>query len=250
MTTDHEAWRDLIAVHSLDALDDHEAAEVEDHLRDCPKCREELKAYRETAAVLAYAGTDAPEGLWDRIAQGIESHPDEPRPPLELIVGGRRTETSAASRPTWVWRAAAAAAVVVIAGTGAEIVHQDHRINQLSTAVADQSLLRQATAAALDPTAKHLALISPTGAVQATAAVLPDGDGYVVDAAMARLPSDKTYQLWTITGDRATSAGVMGPNPSVVRFHLAPGTDSVAVTEEPSGGSAQPTSAPVAYSTV
>jgi anti-sigma-K factor RskA len=245
MSIDHEGLRDLVAVYALDALDDDEAASVEDHLRDCPRCREDLKGHQETAALLAYEGADAPEGLWDRIAAGVTPEPEDARPPLELIVGGR-----AASAPTmtrsWVWRAAAAAAVVVVAGTGVEIAHQDHRINQLSSALADQSLLQQATSAALDPSAHRLALTSADGSVQATAAVLANGVGYVVDTAMPGLPADKTYQLWSLTSGRTVSAGLMGSHPSVTRFHLAPGASGVAVTVEPAGGSAEPTSQPVA----
>lgn len=245
MSIDHEGLRDLVAVYALDALDDDEAATVEDHLRDCPRCREDLKGHQETAALLAYEGADAPEGLWERIAAGVTPEPEDARPPLELIVGRRSASGPTTSR-SWLWRAAAAAAVVVAAGTGVEIAHQNHRINQLSSALADQSLLQQATSAALDPSARRLALTGAHGSVQATAAVLPDGVGYVVDTAMPALPGDKTYQLWSLTSGRPVSAGLMGSHPSVTRFRLAPGASGVAVTVEPEGGSAQPTGPPVA----
>ena len=245
MSIDHEALRDLVAVYALDALEDNEASTVEDHVRDCPRCTEDLKAHRETAALLAYEGADAPEGLWDRIAAGITPEPEDARPALELIVGERRGAERPGAR-TWAWRAAAAAAVVVVAGTGVEIAHQDHRINQLSSALADQSLLQQATAAGLDPSARRLALTSSDGSVQATAAVLPDGVGYLVDSAMPGLPATETYQLWSLTSGKPVSAGLMGSHPSVTRFHLAPGASGMAVTVEPAGGSAQPTTQPVA----
>jgi anti-sigma-K factor RskA len=241
MSIDHEGLRDLVAVYALDALDDDEAARVEDHLRDCPRCREELRGHQETAALLAHEGSDAPEGLWDRIAAGVAPEPDVDRPRLELIVGERSPSAPSRSR-SWGWRAAAAAAVVVVAaGTGVEVAHQNHRINQLSSALAGQSLLQQATSAALDPSAHRLALTSANGTVQATAAVLPNGVGYVVDTAMPGLSGDKTYQLWSLTSGRSISAGLMGPHPTVTRFHLAPGASAVAVTVEPEGGSAEPT---------
>ena len=249
MSIDHEALRDLVAVYALDALDDAEAASVEDHLRDCPRCREDLRAHQETAALLAYEGTDAPEGLWDRIAAGVTPEPEDARPPLELIVGQRRSSAPAGIR-SWWWRGAAAAAVVIVGGTAVELAHQDHRINQLSSALADQSLLQQATAAALNPSARRLALTGGNGTVQATAAVLPDGVGYMVDSAMPRLPDGETYQLWSLTSGRPVSAGLMGAHPSVTRFHLAPGASGMAVTVEPAGGSAQPTGQPVASGTI
>ena len=241
----HESMRDLVAVYALDALEESEAAEVEDHLRQCPRCRDELAGHRETAALLAYAGSPAPEGVWERISGEIGSGLTPPAPKLSLMIGGQRRPAR-----TWALRAAAAAAVVVLAGTGFEISHQDNRINQLSSALADQSLLRQATAVALDPAARRLALTSPSGQTQATAAVLPDGTGYVVSEAMPALPVGRTYQLWSIVSGRAISSGLMGAHPGVTEFRLADQASVLAVTVEPAGGSARPTSEPVASGSV
>ncbi|HVA44086.1 MAG TPA: anti-sigma factor [Acidimicrobiales bacterium] len=241
----HESMRDLVAVYALDALEESEVIQVEDHLRDCPRCRDELAAYRETAALLAYAGTPAPQGIWEKISGEIGDAGTHPAPKLSLMIGGQKRPAR-----TWALRAAAAAAVVVLAGTGLKISHQDNRINQLTSALADQSLLRQATAVALDPAAKRLALTSPSGQTQATAAVLPDGTGYVVSEAMPALPAGRTYQLWSIVSGRAISAGLMGSHPGVTEFRLADQASTLAVTVEPAGGSARPTSEPVASGSV
>jgi len=241
----HESIRDLVAVYALDALEESEVAQVEDHLRDCPRCRDELAGYRETAALLAYAGTPAPRGVWEKISEEIGDGEAHPAPKLSLMIGSQKP----AAR-TWALRAAAAAAVLVLTGTGFEISHQDIRINQLTAALADQSLIRQATAVALDPAARRLALTSPSGQTQATAAVLPDGIGYVVSEAMAALPAGRTYQLWSIVSGRAISAGLMGPHPGVTEFRLADQAGILAVTVEPAGGSARPTSEPVASGSV
>lgn len=241
----HESMRDLVAVYALDALDASEVAEVEDHLRDCPRCRDELSGYRATAALLAHGGYAAPEGVWEKISGDIGVGEAHSAPKLRLVVGGQKRPAR-----TWALRVAAAAAVVVLAGTGLELNHQDHRINQLTSALADQNLLQQATAVALDPAAQRLALTSPSGQTRATAAVLPDGTGYVVSEAMPALPAGRTYQLWSIVSGRAISAGLMGSHPGVTEFRLADRASVLAVTVEPAGGSAQPTSEPVASGSV
>ncbi|MHB1855693.1 MAG: anti-sigma factor [Acidimicrobiales bacterium] len=241
----HESMRDLVAVYALDALEDSEVAGVEDHLRQCPRCREELAGYRQTAALLAHAGSPSPEGVWERISEEIGGGEATPAPKLSLMIGGQKRPAR-----TWALRAAAAAAVVMLAGTGFQISRQDDRINQLTSALADQGLLRQATAAALDPAAQRVALTSPSGQTQATAAVLPDGTGYVVSEAMPTLPAGRTYQLWSIVSGRAISAGLMGSHPGVTEFRLADQASVLAVTVEPAGGSAKPTSEPVASGSV
>lgn len=267
----HEAMRELVAVYALDAADPSEVGPIEDHLRSCPRCREELAAHRQAAALLAYSGADAPAGVWDRIAGEIGAA-DAPAPPkLELFVGGSAAGSGSArsagsargagsahgADPTsggWAWRrrrvgaaAAAAAAVVALAATGTELARQEHRIDQLTAEASRQALLGQATAAALNPSARRVSLTGPEGgAARATAAVLPSGVGYVVTSDMARLSRRKTYQLWSITGGRVVSAGLMGSDPGVTEFHLAPGASSLAVTVEPAGGTSQPTSPVVA----
>ena len=54
-----DAIHELTAAYALDALDDAEVREYEDHLARCPRCREELASLGEAAAALAYAA-DAP----------------------------------------------------------------------------------------------------------------------------------------------------------------------------------------------
>ena len=45
---------ELTAAYALDALDDHEAREYEEHLRRCDRCRSELGSLQEVASLLAY----------------------------------------------------------------------------------------------------------------------------------------------------------------------------------------------------
>jgi anti-sigma-K factor RskA len=70
---------------------------------------------------------------------------------------------------------------------------------------------------------------------------------------MKALSSDQTYQLWALTGDQAKptaiSAGVLGPDPGTIGFHVDGSVLGFAVSVEQSGGAVQP-STPVASATL
>jgi hypothetical protein len=76
----HAELQELLGAYALDAVDPDEAAAIERHLPDCPRCRNELADHREVAALLGYAGGSAPGGVWDRIIASLE----EPPPALRL----------------------------------------------------------------------------------------------------------------------------------------------------------------------
>src|ERR671930_1228862 len=88
---------ELTAAYALDALDEREEREYEEHLARCPRCREELASFTETATSLAY---------------GVES----PTPPPDLrdriLVRARSERPNVVPlRPAWgSWAPAAAAA--------------------------------------------------------------------------------------------------------------------------------------------
>lgn len=250
---EHEALRDLLASYALDAVDETDAQMVEDHLRGCPPCRAELVAHRETAALLAHAGGEAPAGVWDRISAGISGAP--PATSLSVTIGPEGRDLppekgrapSAAGRRAWVVGGlAGAVAAGAIAVMGVTVARQSHRLDQLNAELTGQSLLRQATAAALDPRARRVALTSGARGTEAVAAVLPDGSGYLVAARMPSLPSSRTYQLWSIVDGRPVSEALLGAQPGVSRFTTPPGASLLAVTDEPAGGSARPTGRTVA----
>jgi hypothetical protein len=83
------------------------------------------------------------------------------------------------------------------------------------------------------PRALGRAFWSPTMGVFFSASGLP------------ALGQGRVYQLWTIEGTTATSAGTMAPDASGLIVHAAPGPveapDAFGVTIEPAGGSSSPT---------
>ena len=108
----HDEIEELLGAYALDALDADERQEVEDHLATCPRCRAEIAAHREVAALLGNPAGDvpavAPEDLWDRISASLQ---DEP-PALSPVVRPTRWRRFAAIVPL----GAVAAALILVVG--------------------------------------------------------------------------------------------------------------------------------------
>jgi anti-sigma factor RsiW len=235
----HAEIEDLLGVYALNALDGDEHELVERHLEGCPRCRAEVAQHREVAATLAATGGPAPEGVWNRIAAVIEG--DAPDMPLALprgdgaVVPLRRSPAPGSfSRRAVAAMAAAAAVVVALLGVG--LVRQDQRLDDLQVAMSADALERAAVAAQADPEALVARMESDDGDVHATAAVLPDGKGYLVGRNLPVLDVDRTYQLWGVTPDDVISLGVLGPQVDVAGFAAHGDVKSLVITEEVAGG--------------
>ena len=77
--------------------------------------------------------------------------------------------------------------------------------------------------------------------------VSPDAGEMAVDARdLPELDSGHAYQLWTVHDGQATNAAVLAPGATGAAMALPEGETQVAVTIEPSGGSDQPTTDPIA----
>jgi len=242
----HEEIESLLGAFALDAVDDDERQIVEDHLRECPRCRAEVEQHREVAAHLAFAGSTAPSGLWGRIAAELE--PAQPEPELARIYPVRR-ETAV---PPWIGRAltAVAAMIVLVVGVlGWQIHREQGRVRNLAAQLSRTDGLNRAVRdATLDPRSAKFALTSVDGKVHVDAVMQADGTGYLVShGSLAPLGKDQTYQLWGIVGAQRISLGLLGGSPDVVAFRAAGAKMSaLAITAEAVGGAIQPSRAPVA----
>jgi hypothetical protein len=231
----HDEITELLGAYALDAVDPAEAALVEEHLATCARCRAEVAEHREVAALLGNSGSDAPDDLWDRIAGTLEAAP--PRPDeLPPILGLDQARERRRRRLPTLWGvAAAAAAALVIAVLGVQVRHQDHRINELQTALSNPNRPKY-EAAASDPTADHFALTSADGATKVVGVITADGTAYLDVTALPKLASDETYQLWGAAGDDLVSLGVLGTDPKVVSFRAGTNYDAFALTVEDAPG--------------
>jgi hypothetical protein len=239
----HDEFQELLGAYALDAVDGDERVRLEDHLRDCARCRDEVQQHQEVAAHLAYGGASAPDGLWGRIAAALEV--DGPSPDLAALypLGGRRRLRWAA--PALL--AVAAMLAVALGVLGWQVHRESSRVSSLRAAFATGGVAQAAAAAVADPTARVSVLASGDGRVRLTGVVEPDGSGYLLSgAALPPLPVDETYQLWGIAGSDRISLGLLGAHPAVVAFHAAsPTITALAITAERASGAVQPTGNPV-----
>jgi len=245
---DHGAIEELLGAYALNAVDPHDAVMVDSHVAGCFECRAELEQHLEVAALLPASSDFAPASVWDAIAGelGRERSPE------------RSSVQSLNPRRHWrMRRLAAAAAFVLLAGAA---VVQSARLGAVnddlaavrSTVVAleqqiDRPILEiAASQARLNPLAQQVMLGSEVSGSNAIIVLMPDGTGYLVEHTLKPLPPDRTYQLWSIVDGKVISAGVLGPEPGVVPFHIDPaGFEGFAITEEVIGGVPSSDNAPV-----
>ncbi len=240
---------ELLGAYALDAVDDDERRQVDAYLATNARARAEVDEHREIATLLAFGGTDAPEGVWDRIAASLDERAPEPGPELAKVLPARRESALPPPAPpgrdrnrrrAWLGGLAAAAAIVLIAALSIALVRKDGS----STGQAG-SITAAYDAAKADPSNKTIALTSPDGTTQATAVLQPSGTAFLDAASLPALPDDRTYQLWGVLDDgRAISFGVLGARPQIAAFGLSGPVKALAITEETAGGVVAPVKAP------
>ena len=237
----HDDVRDLSAEYVLGALDAESRAAVDAHLEQCAACRAMLA---EDARALDAIGrgvdlTPAPASLRDRVLRAaIDAGRDDAYAPA-------RAETVAPSRLPW-FLAAAAALVALLAGWQLlEIRGERETLN----AVAAEQQRSLAVLAAADLVRFDL---RGDAAPARARAFWSHRHGMVFTAeGLAPVPAGRTYQLWVISGGKPISAGVFEATATGEARIVMPTpvtltqVDAVAVTVEPAGGLAAPSTAPI-----
>ena len=232
---------DLSGVYALDAIaDPAERAQFERHLLRCQECATEVRGMSETAARLAFAASRlAPPQLRDRVLAAVSR--TRQLPPK---VDDHRADTRArlAPRPFLGWIAAAACLVVAL-GLAFALLHAERQLQQSrSQAAAIASVLTAPDARAVT---KH----TSTGGTATVVFSLVRHSMVVTTAKLPPLPAGKVYQLWLIGPPHTRSAGLLpavkhGASPPVVISGVV-GGDAFGMTVEPTGGTKQPTTAPM-----
>lgn len=283
----HEESAQLLGVYALDGLDPDEAALVEEHLDQCPRCRAEVSRHHEIAGLLGNSGAEAPVELWDRIAGQLEEPTARPgrqgsgRPGWERLAArlerpsgtpdvlageagaspparsdgpaagaldqSRRRHRRVTGGITLVATAVAVLAVVL----GVQVAHLNHQVGQLQSLAAQPGLSRAVQSALEEPTTARVTLVPSrphrTGSTSVTVALTTSGAAYLIPQGLAKLPADRSYQLWGRIDGRMISLGLLGPHPAVTAFSVDPTTpvSFFAITAERSGGALAPTTTPV-----
>ena len=231
----HEELQELLGAYALDAVDPDEAVLVENHLRECPRCRAEVAELREVAGLLGQSGSDAPEGVWDRIAASLADTP----PPLRLEV--QRERRAERSRPRPILVAITAVAAVVLVVLAVSVVSLRNHVDDLEQQRTDVAAAAQE---ALTANGSRVAHLSGANGVSAAAVVRDNGQGYFLGASLPPL-DHRIYQLWGATeSGQIISLGTMA-TPGVYAFSADPSVRQVMVTEENAPVPA-PTGSPIA----
>jgi anti-sigma-K factor RskA len=231
----------LSGAYAVDALDDAERTEFEQHLAECAECRAEVASFRETSALLAEADAETPpsslrQSVLASISQVRPLPPETPAQPRTAAAD----EPSVVRRRRWPQLLAAAAAVVIVA-VG---VLAWHPWQHDETTPADQVL----DAPDAVSTTQQLA-----GGGELTLVRSPSLERAVlVGRDVPPAGAGKTYQMWMQQpGEDMVSAGLM-PNanvPTVLTGDAATAT-AAAVSIEPAGGSVHPSKDVVAVFTL
>ncbi len=224
----------LSGVYAVDAVDDIERATFDRHLVDCAECQVEVAEFQATAALLsAESLTPAPIGLRDRVLGEIATV--RPLPPR--TAGGHRAER----RSPWTVLVAAAAAVVTL-GVGGTVIW-----NQF--AEPDTQVI-SATDRVLSAPDAEQATVQLLGGAEATLWRSEElGQAVLVTKALPAPPPGRAYQMWLFTTNGTIApAGMMtaAPNQTILLEGDAAAATAAAISVEPEGGSAQPTTEPVA----
>ena len=235
----------LSGAYALDALEPGaERDRFTRHLSRCQSCASEVRGFREVATALAFAtAAEPPAGLRDRVLAAAARTRQQP----PEVAGGsharpRRTRAGVPWVP-WLSGVVATASIVVAVLFGFAQAHTQDELNQVRAENQAISLLLSA------PEAKLLTYPVTHGGVATVVLAADRHELAVVTTGLPALPAGKVYQLWLIGKPAITSAGLLPPakdgqTPAVLATGVVKG-DTLGLTVEPAGGSAQPTTKPI-----
>jgi anti-sigma-K factor RskA len=233
----------LAGPYALDAL---EAGSERDrftrHLSRCQSCAAEVKGFREVATAMAFAAAaEAPAELRDRVLTAAARTRQLP-PEVRTHAQPRRSRTRVPWVP-WLSGVVATASIVVAVLFGFAQAHTRDELNQIKAENQAISLLLSA------PEAKLLTHTVTHGGVATVVLAADRHELAVVTTGLPALPAGQVYQLWLIGKPKIVSAGLLpaaknGQTPAVLATGVVKG-DTLGLTVEPAGGSAQPTTTPI-----
>jgi anti-sigma-K factor RskA len=218
----------MVGLYVVDALDDDERHRFEAHLADCPSCTAEVSEFRATTSRLTGLMVENPPpalraSIMERIGATRQSSPVTELEP-------RRSRVT----PRWIAPVLVAAAAIAALILGISL-GATHRALDRQQALTQVLTSPDATTVSLDGTQPGDMRLVYSPSLKRSAVVV---DG------VADVPSDRTYALWFIGSDGPKPAGLFRTSDGHAA-HMINGTpegfNALGVTEEPAGGSPQPT---------
>jgi anti-sigma-K factor RskA len=231
--SDHERWADAAGAYVLGAMPEDEVRAFEAHLAGCPECQAEVDELLPAAEMLPVSATPVspPPALKQRIMAEVE------REASLLRAAGSEADRPAAAprrRRSWLggWRFAPVAAAMLAAGAlaGVGVVTLTADGARTVTATVDREQA-PGTSARLR---------------------IEDGDAVLSARGMPAPPEGRVYQVWLMrpgSQDPEPTATLFMPRRDGTAVAAVPGDvsgyEAVLVTDEPLGGSEQPTRTPL-----
>jgi anti-sigma-K factor RskA len=210
--------------YALGIADDPERAEIAEHLaRKCPECSAGIASALATVTAMsgAVAITEPPKHLKRRVMATVEKAP--------------RRSWAGVFVP-WAITAAMSVALVAIGISGRRQIGDTAKLEQALSILNDPAT-RDVTFGETEKPSKGRVFVSSARGVVFIGANLP------------RIDAGKTFELWLIPAKgNPVPAGLFRSQSDATAVFVRPGpvenAAAVAVTVEPEGGSAQPTTTP------
>ena len=259
--SDQDQFRELIEAYALGALDPSERATLEAHLAaGCPECAKALAEARFLVSQLAYLAPPAEPSdmLKSRLMLTVRAEASVARPAT--------AQTRGASIPYWLWAGVAALLLLSIYSTwdarklqkevqevnaraAAERKHREQLEQELTEAKHEAWILTDPSSKKIDimPNDKEMPMLQATWH--------PELGIYITGQKMPMPKGNKVLQLWLIPktpGAKPMPSHTFWPDASGKITEMVDDppevmaqTKALAITEEPAGGSLQPTSTPM-----
>ncbi|HVH66350.1 MAG TPA: anti-sigma factor [Gemmatimonadales bacterium] len=238
--TDHQ-WSELAAPYALGALTPDERTGFEAHLAECATCRAEVQTLRDVTGLLVHAAQDA-----------------TPSPALrERVMREARKASSIGPRsaraPVLPWLAAAACLGLALGAAYGYLHERSARTVALRALAAAEDTItaRDSLVATLLSPDVGSAALAATGKPPSARLYWSPSRHRVVMAVydLAPAPAGRIYQLWAIARGKPVSLGIFNTSANgrlTAALNVPAGLtfEVTAVTEEPAGGSPQPTQQP------
>ncbi|MFF8728415.1 anti-sigma factor domain-containing protein [Streptomyces sp. NPDC015171] len=258
----------LAAPYALDALEPGERRRFEKHLAGCGRCAAEVRELAEDAVRLAWsAAAPPPAALRERVLAAVRAIPQDQAP----VRAGAAERTPGRERarqlPPHVWGAqpppgrartprtrplfvpfttATAAAALVVASLFAVQAHRG-----ADRLAAEQARAREIAHVLAAPDARAATGQDARGRSIGVIASAARREAVVTLSGYGTPSGGRVHQLWLMRPRaQPRSLGLLAGDTPLVAKGLDTSSTSLAVTVEPDGGSARPTSQPVVQLTL
>jgi anti-sigma-K factor RskA len=266
--SEHDQFGELIEGYALGALDANERAALEAHLASgCPECAKALEEARLVVSQLAYLAppSEPSEMLRARVLRSVRADAG-----TSGGSGGGSQSMQAGARkasiPMWLWAGVAALLLVSLYSTfEARMMQQDVAdMNQRAAAELKQrkqledelTVAKHEAIILTDPASRKIEIMPSSKDMPKVEAMWHAKLGIYLTAQKMPMPkNNKVLQLWLIPktpGAKPMPSHVFWPdsNGQIGEMVANPPDDmadtkALAITEEPAGGSPQPTSTPM-----